>query len=69
MIAKRTESYTIFAKTGWAATDPQVAWYVGFVESGNETWLFAMNMLVENAAQASLREELTKRALKALKII
>lgn len=69
MITQRTEQYTIYAKTGWAATNPQVAWYVGFVESGNEMWLFAMNMLVESAEQASLREELAKRSLRALKII
>jgi len=69
MVTQRTERHTIYAKTGWAATKPQVAWYVGFVESGENTWLFAMNMQVDKPEQAVLREELAIRSLWALGII
>jgi beta-lactamase class D len=69
MLVEQTDGYSIYAKTGWAATSPQVAWYVGFVTKGDETWIFAMNMRVDRAEQASLRKDLTVRSLKALKII
>jgi len=69
MVTQQTELHTVYAKTGWAATMPQVAWYVGFVESGEDTWLFAMNMRVDNPEQAALREELSIRSLHALGII
>ena len=69
MVAQRTEQHTIYAKTGWAATEPQVAWYVGFVESDEGTWLFAMNLRVDRPEQADLREELSLRSLRALGII
>ena len=69
MLVEQTASYSIYAKTGWAATTPQVAWYVGFVTKGDETWTFAMNMRVDRPEQASLRKELTMHSLKALKII
>ncbi len=69
MVTQRTEHHTIYAKAGWAATKPQVAWYVGFVESGEDTWLFATNMRVDNPEQAALREELSIRSLRALGIL
>ena len=69
MVAQHTEQHTIYAKTGWAATEPQVAWYVGFVESDKGNWLFAMNMRVDRPEQAALRVEISLRALRALGII
>lgn len=69
MVDQQTEQYTIHAKTGWAATEPQVAWYVGFVELEDSAWLFAMNMQVDRPEQAALRQELAIRSLRALGII
>lgn len=69
MVDQQTEQYTIYAKTGWAATEPQVAWYVGFVELEDGAWLFAMNMQVDRPEQAALRQELAIRSLRALGII
>ena len=69
MLTEQTAEYSIYAKTGWAGTTPQVAWYVGFVETGDKTWFFAMNMRVDRTEQAALREELTIRSLRALGII
>lgn len=69
MVTRHSEQYTLYAKTGWAGTEPQVAWYVGFVEAGTGTWIFAMNMRVDRPEQAALREELSLRALRALGII
>jgi len=69
MVDQQTEQYTIYAKTGWAVTEPQVAWYVGFVELEDGAWLFAMNMQVDGPEQAALRQELAIRSLRALGII
>jgi beta-lactamase class D len=69
MLVEQTASHSIYAKTGWAATTPQVAWYVGFVTKGGKTWLFAMNMRVDRPEQASLRKELTVRSLRVLEVI
>lgn len=69
MLVEQTDSYAIYAKTGWAATTPQVAWYVGFVTKRDETWLFAMNMRVDRPEQAELRKKLAIRSLRLLEII
>lgn len=69
MLVDRNDERSIYAKTGWAATTPQVAWYVGFVTKGDETWLFAMNMRVDRPEQAALRTELTLRSLGVLGIL
>lgn len=69
MLAEETTQYTIYAKTGWAQTEPQVAWYVGFVESENGVWLFALNMQVDTPGQPALRQKLAMDSLRALGII
>jgi beta-lactamase class D len=69
MLTEQSSSYAILAKTGWAATTPQVGWYVGFVLKSDEAWLFAMNLQVDRREQVALRKELTIRSLRALGII
>jgi beta-lactamase class D len=69
MLTEQTSSYAIYAKTGWAATTPQVGWYVGFVVKSEEAWLFAMNLQVDRREQVALRKELTNRSLRSLRII
>lgn len=69
MLDEESADYAIYAKTGWTGARLHVGWYVGFVEVGNETWLFAMNMRMDRAEQAPLRQELTLRSLRALGII
>jgi len=61
--------YTIYAKTGWTGSELAVGWYVGYVEKGDDIWLFAMNMRMESAEQASLRKQLTIQSLQVLDII
>lgn len=69
MVTQQTPQHTVYAKTGWAGTEPQVAWYVGIVDSRNGAWLFAMNMRVDSPEQAALREKLTVQSLQALGIM
>lgn len=69
MLVEQTDDYSIYAKSGWAATEPQVAWYVGWVTTDEDHWIFAMNMRVDRPDQALLRKDLTMRSLRAMKII
>jgi len=69
MLTRQTDHYSIYAKSGWGGTTPQVGWYVGFVESDDEAWIFAMNIRVDVPEQVALRQALTIRSLQALDII
>ena len=70
MLAERTPDYALYAKTGWAArATPQIGWYVGYVETPDDTWVFATNITVRNPADLALRPALTKASLKALGIL
>jgi hypothetical protein len=43
--AEDTAIAGLFAKTGRAApTTPRIGWYVGYVETRDGTWLFALNL-------------------------
>jgi len=69
MLVEQSADYTLYAKSGWTGAELHVGWYVGFVEKGEDTWLFAMNMRMYKAEQAALRKDLTIRSLRALGII
>lgn len=62
--------WALFAKTGWASTpDPEVGWWVGWVEKGERIYPFALNMVVENKEQLPLRIELGKACLRELRMM
>jgi beta-lactamase class D len=46
-----------------------VGWYIGYVKTSQDTWLFALNMVLDNKAQLPLRQTLALEALKAKGII
>jgi len=61
MVVEQTPDYTVSAKTGWVG---KIGWYVGYVESDNKVWLFAMNMDVNRPEERRFRQELTMGALR-----
>ncbi len=61
MIVEENPEYTIRAKTG---TNSQLAWYVGYVETAKEVWLFAMNITIKKKGDEAFRKEITMGALK-----
>ena len=69
MLVEKTNGHSLHAKSGWTGAALAVGWYVGFVRTNDDTWLFAMNMRLEEAENASLRQELTREALEALEIL
>jgi len=65
MLTDETARYRLHAKTGWATRiTPPVGWYVGFVETHDDTWLFALNLVTRNAKDLPLRIQIAKDALK-----
>jgi len=70
MIVEENPQFTLRAKTGWAMrTDPQYAWYVGYVEPKGQIWFFAMNLDIKKKGDETLRKEITMAALKAKGIL
>ncbi|MBT8420980.1 MAG: class D beta-lactamase [Gammaproteobacteria bacterium] len=70
MLVEQTPTFTIRGKTGWATqVTPQVGWYVGYVETQDDVWFFATNIVVRNEKDLSLRRELTWEALQKAGII
>lgn len=70
MINEQTPYYTIRAKTGWAnQLNPQIGWFVGYVEAKGQVWFFATNIVITKNSDLALRKEITMAALKAKGII
>ncbi|MEQ8405599.1 MAG: penicillin-binding transpeptidase domain-containing protein [Oceanicaulis sp.] len=61
------EGWTLFAKTGWAIRDePDYGWYVGWLETPQDIWFFAVNVDLEwRTGEGALRERLARAALVA----
>jgi beta-lactamase class D len=70
MLMEKTPAYSIWAKTGWATrVKPQVGWYVGYVETSEDTWIFALNMETQSVKDLPLRQALVLEALQLKGII
>ncbi len=69
MQIERTPEYALFAKTGWAAnTDPDIGWWVGWVERSGKTYAFALNVDLPEGS-GDKRVALGRRCLVALGIL
>lgn len=70
MLAEAAPGYSLFAKTGWAASvSPQIGWYVGYVETSDDVWIFATNITIRDVSDLPLRVQLTREALQAKGIL
>lgn len=72
MLNESTENYKLYGKTGggdcW--NNQVIGWYVGFVETKSDTYIFAMNIFLKDfKGLGNKRIEITKQVLKDLKII
>ena len=59
-------NYKLFAKTGWAdAKDINTGWLIGYLEKGNEIYLFVTNVQskIENERFAESRIAISKSIL------
>jgi beta-lactamase class D len=61
------DGYVIHAKTGWAdSPDPDVGWIVGWVDRGDDSWLFALNLDITTKEHVPARLAIAKAALKEM---
>lgn len=69
LILEEGEGWVLRGKTGWANDfTPQVGWFVGYVERGEDVYFFACNIDInrpgdENARQAVARQILEQQGL------
>lgn len=65
LIVQQGEEYSIRAKTGLYMDPPapQHGWYVGIYDEPNNTWLFAINLRIEDKSHWALRKEIIMEAL------
>lgn len=64
---EKAEDYAIYAKTGWAGPDePQIGWWVGWVEKQNRIYPFALNIDIKQDEDAPKRMAIGKACLKDL---
>ena len=66
MLREETASYQLRAKTGWTGS---IGWFVGYVETSDDTWIFAMNADVEDIALMVLFPDIAKEILQIKGII
>ncbi|MCH9814250.1 MAG: class D beta-lactamase [Epsilonproteobacteria bacterium] len=66
MLVEQIATYRLYAKTGWSG---KVGWYVGYLESKGQVWLFASNIQVNNTVDLKFRKQLVLEAFKVKKII
>jgi len=63
----RGEGWVLRAKTGWAIHgEPDIGWFVGWLETEDDVWLFALNMDLDfETGVGVMREHLARQALVA----
>ncbi len=70
MVVERTEHYVLRAKTGRGGEGrPETGWYVGYVETLGQTYIFALNIDVWKQEDTRARIDVTRRILHAESII
>jgi beta-lactamase class D len=69
-VVEKTDAYTMHAKTGWGTSvTPQIGWYVGWVDRGDESYIFATNIEIKNENQLPARLSISRQVLHQLGII
>jgi beta-lactamase class D len=70
MLTDATPDYRLYAKTGWAThSTTNIGWYVGYIETAGDTWIFALNIDTRDATDLPLRKQITLDALRAKGIL
>ncbi len=70
LFLEKTAAYTLYGKTGWSqASDPQIGWFVGWLESAGEVYFFATNIDIIEPQDNRARFDVTMRILGALGLL
>jgi beta-lactamase class D len=58
---QKTDAYDWKGKTGWANTpDPDIGWFVGWLERGEERYFYALNIAIQKEQDAKARQEIIR---------
>ena len=64
LLNETRDGVSLYAKTGWlSAADPQIGWWVGWIEGGGRIDTFALNIDVRSKADLDKRQEIGKTLL------
>lgn len=67
---ERGDNWTLAGKTGWADTyDPDIGWWVGWVQKGERCYGFALNVDMPMEGDAAKRIGLGKESLRVLGVL
>ena len=70
MIEEKNENFILSAKSGWSTRfEFESGWYIGFVETKDDVWFFATNLVTQGKKDLPLRKEITIESLKIKGII
>lgn len=70
LITEQSNTWSLFSKTGTVSVEnPQIGWWIGWVEKNNDIYAFAININIVNPEDASKRITLGRACLEALKIL
>ncbi|WP_368031132.1 class D beta-lactamase [Arcobacter sp. s6] len=70
MIEEKNENYTLSAKSGWSTRfEFESGWYIGYIETKDDVWFFATNIVTHGQKDLPLRKGITLEALKIKGII
>lgn len=70
LVFRELENCRIFAKTGWVGpADPQIGWWVGWVQRGTDVYPFALNIDIHEDKDAEHRIPIGLDSLATLGII
>lgn len=67
---ERTPEHALYGKTGWRfGAEPQLGWWIGWVERGGRYYTFALNIDMATDADASKRVPLGREFLARLNVL
>lgn len=72
IVLEETEEYALSGKTGWASRiEPQIGWFVGYLERDGNVYFFATNVEREASAESlGVRSlEITRKALEWMELL
>lgn len=70
MVREQTPDYTLRGKTGWLySTNPNIGWFVGYLEQNNNVYFFATNIDMRKAEDAAARIEIARLSFKDLGLL
>ncbi|MGL4252533.1 MAG: class D beta-lactamase [Fusobacteriaceae bacterium] len=68
LLLEKRKNYSLYGKTGWLIKDfnPNLGWFMGWVDYEGDTYIFALNMDIKNSSQLYKRELMVKKSLETL---